>query len=381
MIIEGNLVLPSEVRFGQLVVDGPLISRVVLDQSDFSTPNLRVPKGDFISPGFIDLQINGAFGKEFKSDSDAIDAITSQLPRFGTTSIYPTVTTRELGSYSAYLTDLLAHYSHPAGTRILGFHLEGPFLNPAKVGAQNAALLKTPDECSYSDYVSNDVAIVTLSPELKGAPTFIARLLRDGKRVGIGHSTVSYEEITELFDPHQMMVVHVFNAMDGIQPRSPGLAGAALDKDNYFVSLIVDGIHIDPVIVRITWKAKMDKNKVICITDGSAVTGLPEGTYTIGTRRIQRKADRAVLEGTTTLVGSVLTQNVAARNLRAFTMCSLNEAVNAVSLNPATLMGREHEFGQLAPGTAADIVIHDDEFVIKQTFVGGTVVWSRSNDE
>lgn len=378
-VIEGNLVLPDKVALGQIkIIDGK-IATVTLDVSNFVEPQLRVDPNQFISPGFIDLQINGAFGKEFKSDPDALDVVTKGLPRFGTTAICPTVTTRELFSYSEHLALLLKSHTPGKSTKVLGFHLEGPFLNAKKVGAQNPGLLKTPAECDYSAYATRNVAIVSLSPELEGSAGFMGLLIADGKKVGIAHSVITYDELIELFDKENMMIVHIFNAMDGLQARSPGLVGAALERNDYYVSLIADGIHVHPTVVRIVWKCKQDKRRLLCITDGSAVAGLPDGTHAIGTRRIQKMPDRAVLEGTSTLVGSILTQNVAARNLRAFTGCSISEAVNTVSLNPATYLGQSHRMGQVKAETAADLVVHNENFEVQQTYIDGHLVWSRGD--
>jgi len=378
-VIEGKLVLPDEVVLGQIRIIEGEIATVTSAVADFVEPQLRVPPDQFISPGFIDLQINGAFGKEFKSDLDALDVVTKGLTRFGTTAICPTVTTRELTSYSEHLALLLRNHTGGTSTKVLGFHLEGPFLNAKKVGAQNPGLLKTPAQCDYSAYATKDVVIVTLSPELEGAPGFMQSLIADGKKVGIGHSMINYEELIKVFDSENMMIVHIFNAMDGLQARSPGVVGAALERDDYYVSIIADGIHVDPTVVRVVWKCKRDKRRLMCITDGSAVAGLPDGTHAIGTRRIQKMPDRAVLEGTSTLVGSILTQNVAARNLRAFTGCSMSEAVNAVSLNPATFLGQADRMGQIKARRAADLVVHDENFDVQQTYLDGQLVWSRGD--
>lgn len=374
-VIEARLVLPDRVEYGQLTVCDGCISAIAFDRSEFLAADLVVDPQHLVSPGFIDLQVNGAFGKEFKTDVDAIDVVTSGLLRFGTTSICPTVTTRDLASYPSHLAALKQHSRGGRCCKVLGFHLEGPFLNPRKVGAQSAELLRTPSECDYSAYATSDVVMVTLSPELAGSPDFVRTLIADGKKVGIGHSLVEYDALTKLFDPKHMLIVHVFNAMEPLQSRSPGIVGAALDRDDYYVSIIVDGIHVDPAIVRIVWKCKQDRRRLIAITDGSSVSGMPPGVHSIGSRKIEKLVDRAVLEGTTTLVGSILTQNVAARNLCTFTGCSISEAVNSVSLNPAAFLGLENQIGQIKVGNRADLVIHDENFEVLSTYVEGHVAW------
>jgi len=375
-IFEGRLVLPDSVTYGQLTINNGRIENILVDPEEFSTPNVKLLDDQLICPGFVDVQINGSFGKEFKSDVDAIGVVRANIPKFGTTSFCPTVTTRPLNTYSEHL-ELLIKNIGGQGAKVLGFHLEGPFLNPSKVGAQNADLLHNPSDCAFDEFPTKNVSIVTLSPELEGSNKFISKLIENGIKVGVGHSLISYEDLTSLFDEKHMMIVHVFNAMADLNSRKPGVVGVALEKDEYFVSLIADGIHVDPVTVRIFWKAKTNKEKVICITDGSAVAGMELGVHQIGARSIEKREDRAVLVGTETLVGSILTLNVAAKNLMNFTKCSLNEAINCATLNPATYLGRQDEIGQLRIGNAADLVIMDDAFNVRQTYIDGALVWSN----
>ena len=376
-VLEGQLVLPEKVALGQIIISNGLIEKIVLDEDAFTEPTRRLPSDELISPGFVDIQINGAFGKEFKTDTDAVDVVRNQITRFGTTSFCPTVTTIPIATYPKHLDELTQNVSNRPGAKVVGFHLEGPYLNPTKAGAQNADLLEVPADCPYEDYVDDRVAIVTLSPELEGSEALIDRLRSDGIKVGVGHSLIDYDSLVRLFVPEDMIIVHVFNAMADLNSRKPGVIGAAMDRDEYYCSVIADGIHVSPATVRIFWKSKTDKRKVICITDGSAVAGLDVGIHNIGSRSIEKREDRAVLEGTETLVGSILTLNVAAKNIQTFTGCSLSDAISCVSLNPATYLGKENEIGQIREGNAADLVILNDGFEVQRTIVDGEAVWSR----
>lgn len=373
--IQGNLVLSDGVIPGQLVMRQGKIEKIIKCESSFLPDAQKVPNDHLIAPGFIDLQINGAFGKEFKSDVGAIRAVCQGLPKFGTTSFCPTVTTKPFSDYPMYLKQLKDIASDASGAKWIGFHLEGPFLNPGKVGAQAADLMMEPADCDLSSYLSEDVRIVTLSPELRGGREFISALLDRGVRIGVGHSLISYDELVEVFDPARMMIVHVYNAMSDLNSRKPGVLGAALDRDDFYCSIIADGIHVSTPSVRIFWKCKKDKSKVMFITDGSAVAGLDEGIHQIGTRSIEKRADRAVLEGTETLVGSILTLNVAVRNMIEFTGCSTHEAINCASLNPARYLGVSDAIGELREGLAADIAILDRNFDVVRTYVNGSLVW------
>ena len=182
---------------------------------------------------------------------------------------------------------------------------------------------------------------MTLSPELTGAPALIAKLTSLGKRVGVGHTLASYDALIDIFNPDRMMVVHVFNAMADLNSREPGVIGAALDRDDFYCSIIMDRIHVSDPTARIFWKSKFDKSKVLCITDGAAVSGLDIGVYQIGSRSIEKRHDRAVLEGTDTLVGSTLTPNLAAKNLRDVTGCTVRRRSHVLALiQQPTLEGR-----------------------------------------
>ena len=376
-MLEGSLLLNTGVVHAQAKLDGDRIAAVTTDPTKFEEATDRLPDGHVLSPGFIDIQINGAFGKEFKTDTDAVARVAPRLPEFGTTAFCATVTTMALGNYQDHLASLRKTSRGVTGARFLGFHLEGPALNPAKVGAQSADLLVEPDELKLDGYLDEATRIVTLAPELPGSEDLIARLTGRGVRIGVGHSLIDYDALLGIFDPEHMVIVHAFNAMSDLNSRKPGVIGAALDRDDYWVSVIADRIHVSDPSLRILWKAKRDKSKIIGITDGSAVTGLPVGLHQIGSRSIEKREDRAVLEGTETLVGSTLTLDAAARNLRQVTGCTVAEALRCVSRNPAAFLGLEEEVGRIAPGAYADLVVLDENLRVQRTMVGGNIVWER----
>jgi len=300
-----------------------------------------------------------------------VQVVARELVRFGTTAFCPTITTTDLNNYGNQSARLLEKFTDRSFARFLGFHFEGPALNPKKVGAQNAALLKTPREINAESYLASEaLKLVTFAPELDGADELIASLRHRGIRIGIGHSIVSYDELLKVFDPSTMMMVHLFNAMEPLASREPGIVGAALANDAFIASIIPDGIHTHAAIISVIWKAKADKRKIICVSDGSAVAGLPPGTYQVGERMITRQEDRATLPGGT-LVGSVLTLDQAVRNLIKFTGCGLSEAVNSVTLNPAAFLGIETTIGQIAVGRRADLVVLDADLFVMKTFVDG----------
>lgn len=373
-IIEGNIIFPSEIIYGQIIISDDIIYEINLDEVSFAKADFKIEKTKFISPGFIDIQINGGFGKEFKTDEDALQIVSNNLYKFGTTSFCPTITTTDYRRYSIHSQKLLEKFSYKGQSKLIGFHYEGPMLNPEKAGAQNATILKQPNEINFEEYVNVFTKIVTLAPELNGSSEFISKLKEKKIKIGIGHSNISYEKLIEIFDENNMIIVHLFNAMPPLSSREPSIVGAALFNDNYYTSLIVDGIHLHPVTFNIIWNTKKNKNKIICITDGSAVAGLKEGTYKIGERTITKSIDRATLPNGT-LVGSILTLNVAVRNLIQFSNCKLNEAINTVSLNPATFLGLDNEIGQIKNGNKADLVILNSSYEVEKTFINGELIY------
>jgi N-acetylglucosamine-6-phosphate deacetylase len=371
------MLLDAGIAHGQVTVERDRIVAVTTEANDFEAATHTLEEGEVLSPGFVDIQINGAFGKEFKTDADAVGHIASRLPEFGTTAFCPTVTTMPRDKYREHLAALRVSSHDSPGSRFLGFHLEGPALNPSKVGAQSADLLVEPRDLALDEYLDEAVRIVTLAPELAGADSLISEFLGQDIRVGVGHSVIDYDGLTRVFQPDRMMIVHAFNAMADLNSRKPGVIGAALDCDDFWVSVIADRIHVSDPSLRILWKAKLDKSKLIGITDGSAVTGLPVGTHQIGTRSIEKREDRAVLEGTETLVGSTLTLDAAARNLRTVTGCGVADALRCVTQNPAVFLGREKEIGRIAPGAYADFALLDSDLYVRETIVGGETVWVR----
>lgn len=375
-VIEGNIIFPQAIEFGQIILEDQKIAGIILSKSEFKTADIVIKDNEYISAGFIDLQINGAFGKEFKTDEDAIEVVSNQIYKYGTTSFCPTVTTSDINKYPIHTASLINNYKFAGQTKLIGLHLEGPMLNPQKVGAQNANLLKTPKEIEIDKYVNPNIKIVTFSPELEGSEKFIEQLKKRNIKIGFGHSTITYDALTKIFDTENMMIVHLFNAMDGLGSREPGLAGAGMGNDYYF-SIIPDGIHLHNKTMEIVWNSKKNKNRILSISDGSAVTGLELGTYNIGERVITKSETKATLPNGT-LVGSILTLNNAVKNLITICGATLNEAVNTVTFNPASYLGLENEIGQIKKGNFADILIFDENINILKTFVNGKLIYNAN---
>jgi N-acetylglucosamine-6-phosphate deacetylase len=336
--------------------------------------------GLLLAPGFIDLQINGAFGNDFTSDPGTIWGVASLLPRYGVTSFLPTIISSPCESVAA-AQDAICKGAPPGfkGAVPFGLHLEGPFLNPAKRGAHNPAYLRLPDTLEAQSWTPDrGVRLVTLAPELPGAFELVETLVARGIIVSAGHSLASYEQGVAGVDAGITYGTHIFNAMPVLDHKEPGLVGALLGDDRVTVGVIADGIHLHPGLVALIWKAKCPL-RVSLVTDAMAALGMADGTYMLGDQEVL-VGDTAARLADGRLAGSVLTLDQAVRNLVAFAGCRLHEAISTVTTVPASVLGIASSHGRIAPGLRADMVLLDSDLRVVETLVAGEVVYStRAN--
>jgi N-acetylglucosamine-6-phosphate deacetylase len=365
---------------GALLADGPHIVQV--GGAEEVTPPLTAQMIDaaglLLVPGFIDLQINGAFGHDFTADPTSIWTVAAGLPRYGVTSFLPTIVTSPLETI-ATAQQVLARGA-PGGRNgavPLGLHVEGPFLNPDKKGAHNPAFLRLPDLKAVADWSpQKGVRLVTLAPELPGALDVIAALADRGVVVSAGHSLASYAQAQAAFEAGITYGTHLFNTMPPLQHREPGLIGALLQETRARVGLIADGIHVHPAVVSLVWKATGPR-RLTLVSDAMAAMGMSPGCYQIGNLVVMvDETSSRLVDGT--LAGSILTLDAALRNLIAFTGCSLAAALATITATPAALLGLSHRRGHVAPGFAADLVLLTPDLYVVKTIVGGQLVYDGS---
>lgn len=325
-------------------------------------------------PGFIDLQINGAFGADFTEDPTSIWAVAEKLPRYGVTAFLPTIISSPPHHYQRAFDALL--YGRPGGftgALPLGLHLEGPFLNPEKAGAHNPKLLRRPDLHMASTWLpKGGVRMVTLAPELPKALDLIRMLSNRGVLVALGHSLADYTRAQTAFSVGARYGTHLFNAMAPLEHRSPGLVGALLADPRPSFGVLVDGIHLHPSIVRLVWNEA--PHRVSLVTDAMAGLGMPEGQYRLSNREVIVEGDTARLADGT-LAGTLLSIDQALRNLIDFAGTSLSRALPSVTTLPARLLDLGPTFGRLSPGARADIVLLDDELQVHTTICAGELVF------
>lgn len=320
-----------------------------------------------VAPGFIDLQLNGAFGHDFTADPTTIWRVAAELPRTGVTSFLPTIITSPPATV-AHAQAVLAtgRGGEVRGARPLGLHIEGPFFNPAKKGAHNPALLRLPSPTAVADWRrESHIWLVTLAPELPGARETIAALRQQGVVVSAGHTMASWQEAQAGLAAGVGYGTHLFNAMPPLDHRQPGITAALLHAP-LPVGLIADGHHVHPEMVRLAWRLK--NNHLNLVTDAMAALGMPDGAYQLGSQTVQ-VADGQARLADGTLAGSVLSLDQAVRNLITFTGCTLAEALATVTSTPADLLGVGDWLGRVAVGYTADLVLLDAHLQVQQTLL------------
>jgi len=330
-----------------------------------------------LTPGWIDVQINGGFGHDFTANPATLWEVARHLPRYGVTTFLPTFVTSPLETLAQAREVWRA--GAPEGFRgadPLGLHIEGPFLNPARKGAHNPAYLRLPELAAVKDWTpANGVRLVTLAPELPGAAEVIHHLVAAGVRVSAGHSAASYEEALRAFGQGVTYGTHLFNGMNPLEHRSPGLVGALLSSPQVWVGLIVDGIHVHPAVVRVVWLAK-GSQRLTLVTDAIAALGMSPGRYVLGDFEVVVDETSVRLANNSTLAGSILSLDTALRNLMAFTGCSLQEALITVTESPAAMLGL-NDRGHIAAGYRADLVFLSPKHEVVMTMVGGQVLYGE----
>ena len=368
--LSGRALLPDGTLCPATVVVGDgTITRVTpgLDpQADLVTPGT-------IAPGFIDLQLNGAYGADFTNDGRAVASVAARLPETGVTAFVPTIITSPWAEYPNRLREVREASRNLAGARVLGVHLEGPYLNPAKKGAHNSAFLRAPNVDEMLRWADESVRIMTLAPELPGALDAIKALRARDIVVSAGHSNATCEQALAGFAAGLGWVTHLFNAMRSLGHREPGLPGATLTSP-VPCGMIVDGIHTHPSIVKLAYRAKGAAGLTL-VTDAMAAMGMPPGRYKLSDRAVIVDATSARLADGT-LAGSILTLDQAVRNAVEFTGCSVAEALTMATATPAHVLGLERQ-GRIAPGCDADLVVLDESLYVTQTFVKGNLVFAR----
>jgi len=316
-------------------------------------------------PGFVDLQVNGFGGVDFlEADADGYRRAGEALLETGVTGYLPTLITTPEDELVPAMKEIPIVAEGP---RILGIHLEGPFISPRRLGTHPPSARRDPDlELLERLLAAGPVRLMTLAPELPGANDLIDGLHARGVTVSCGHSDATSAQANAAFDRDVRTVTHLFNAMRPFEHREPGIAGAALARDDVTVQVIADGVHLAHDTVKLVWHAAA--GRVALVTDAMAGAGVPDGEYSLGSVEVVAR-DGAVRGPNGVLAGSVLTMIDAVRNLHALGV-ELADAVGAATSVPASVLGLP-TIGRLGVDLPADVVVLSDSLEIESVFVGG----------
>ncbi len=327
-------------------------------------------RGRIAIPGFVDLQVNGYGGVDFLSASqEDYSRAGEALLLSGVTAYQPTfITSAEAAVVEAL--QAMPETASASGPRILGAHLEGPFLSPERPGTHPLEHLRAPDVALLDRLLdAGHVTQMTLAPELPGADALIERLRERGVAISAGHTNATAADAEHAFDLGVGAITHVFNAMRPFRSRDPGIAGVALTRPDVVITMVVDGHHLADETVRLVWACAA--GRVALVTDAIAPAGTSSngGTYQLGDVEVEVGVNGAPMREDGTLAGTVLTMIDAVRNLHALGV-SFEDAVGAATTVPARLIGRT-DIGVLEPGAAADIVVLDERLEIQSVLCSG----------
>lgn len=358
------------------VSDGVILGVAAGETYGDVPPDVVLPSGVLV-PGLIDLQINGCFGVDFvAADPAGWAEVSARLPETGVTSFVPTFITAPVPDLVAGLRRTAALPADLGGARVLGVHVEGPFLSPARHGAHDPALLRDPTPEAVDALIEAAPGLLrmhTLAPERPGALAAIRRLVDAGVLVSVGHSDATAEQTEAAADAGARLVTHLFNAMRPLHHREPGVIGQGLTDPRLTCGLIADLHHVAAPICRLAFAAA--PGRIVLVTDAVAAAGMPPGTYDLGGQQVSvdplglpRRADG-------TIAGSGLRLDAAIANVVAAGV-DLRSAVDAASRLPADILGRP-DLGRIEAGGTADLVWLGDDLSARATWLAGRLAFGR----
>lgn len=383
LLKNAKIVLKDRVIEGDILTADGIIRDIINKKSPVKAETLEVENsidldGKYVVPGFIDVHIHGSNGADAMDGTvEALKTISSYIATKGTTKFLATTLTsskEELINVLKIAADL--QDKEIDGATIFGVHMEGPYFDIEYKGAQNEKYMKPATEKEIKDYLDVKpglVKMMSLSPHTEQSIETVKFLKENGVIVSVGHSAAKFNDVMKAVDAGLSHSTHTFNGMRGINHREPGVAGAVLISDKINAEVIFDKIHIHPEIVRLMIKAK-GTDKVVCITDAMAATGLPNGDYKLGELDVYVKDGEARLKSNDSLAGSVLTMNKAFKHVIELGY-PIYEAVKLTSTNAAIEFGLNA--GAIEVGKEADFTVLDDSYNVDMTIVNGNIKYQR----
>ena len=364
------------------VEDGKIVEVVSREAREASRGTRLLDFGDAcLAPGFIDVHVHGGGGHDvMEADPSGLNAVEQLLHRHGVTSYLPTTITAPLDE-TLKAVERLANAIESAGpskdkaprARPVGIHLEGPFISHIRRGVHPPENILPPTVETFQklwEASRGCVKLITIAPEVEGARAVIAEATARGVCVSMGHSDADLKAAQDGVSAGARHATHTFNAMRPLNHRDPGILAVVLMDDRVSAEIIVDGIHVDPVIVQLFLRAKGAEGAVL-VTDGTAATGMPNGHYRLGSLDVEVNDGKCTSDGK--LAGSVLTMDKAVQNVMKFANCDLQNAVRLATLNPARTAGVAPQSGTITVGAFADMVALSPRGEVRTTIVRGEV--------
>ncbi len=375
-ITNGKIITENEILKNHILLFSNRIEDIIQqnDLKNYIIDEIIDAKGAYVSPGLIDLHIHGAGGYDTMDGTfEALNGISKVIAKAGVTSFLPTTMTMEKNKIIHAIKNIRENKNKVQGAKILGCHMEGPFISKKYKGAQCEDYIMKPDE-SLIEGFTDIIKIITLAPEEDEGNKFIKEMNKRGIVLAVGHSNATFDETIQGIEDGISYATHTFNAMRGLHHREPGVVGAIFSKDIY-CELIADKIHVHKGFFEGFIKIN-GENKVILVSDCMRAGCMRSGEYELGGQKVLvNESSARLVDGT--LAGSILKLKDGVKNIKDYTCYELEDIIKMVSLNCAHVLGLEDEVGSIKKGKLADIIIFNDDFQVNQTIIEGKSVYKR----
>lgn len=371
VIVRGRLVLEDRVAPGRVIAADGRIASIELDEAEASGP--------WIMPGFVDPHVHGWGGHDAMGTGGALSGMARALLAQGVTSFLPTAVTAPFDALRGFADRVRAWMpgAPDDGAAPLGFNLEGPFISPSRVGAQNPAFVRAPADVPVRELepLLDGLRLTTIAPETPGAIDLIRWLREHGVMPSLGHSAATADEAKAGYAAGAATTTHLFNAMSGVHQHAPGLAAVALARDDVYVELVADGHHVDRVLWPLILRTK-PATRLILVSDAIELGGTPQVRGMLGGLEVEVHGDRCSLVSNGALAGSVIALDTAVRNL-ALAGVDMPRVAAASSANALAMLGVDDR-GRLAPGLRADLVELDEGVRVRRVMRAGSWIAART---
>lgn len=378
LITDARIIVPGRTleRGWLLAEDGCIAAFALGDPPEFSDGEIIGGDGLTLLPGFIDLHAHGGNGFDvMQGNVEALQGMAQFFAAGGVTSFLATTWTDTGANITRALEAVAEAMRAPtSGATLLGAHLEGPFLNPKRCGAQHNSLIRLADPAEAVPWLDLDVVrLLALAPEYEGNHWLIREAVKRGITVSVAHSNATYCQMTTAVDMGLSHATHSFNAMSPLHHREPGVVGALLSMDFISCELICDLLHVRPAAILVLWRCK-PRDKLLLVTDSVKLAGMRDGVYHFSHQDVEMKdgAVRIIADGT--LAGTTLKMNAGLRNLMRVTGAPLEDLWQTTSLNPARAVNIADSKGSIEIGKDADLVLVDDALNVHLTVAQGEIV-------